>query len=106
MSTTIRTLPQLATRVANDPRLVQQIQADPAREIAEIAAAAQIPDTRVYRMVVGALGAVLLLCVVGAIALAYQGPPDKPIPDMLISVASAAVGALAGLLAPSPTAQE
>jgi hypothetical protein len=50
-------------------------------------------------MVVGALGLVVLLAILGAILLAVNG---KTIPEVLTALGSAAGGALAGLLAPSP----
>lgn len=50
-------------------------------------------------MVIGALGLAVLLAVIGAIILAIAG---KPIPELLTALGSAAVGALARLLAPSP----
>jgi hypothetical protein len=56
-------------------------------------------DVWIYRAVVGALGLTVLLTIVGLIVLALVG---KPAPDGLIALGSAAVGALAGLLAPSP----
>jgi len=56
-------------------------------------------DIWVYRMVVAALGLAVLASLIGAIMLATQG---RPTPELLIALGSAAVGGLAGLLAPSP----
>ncbi|MGE5389539.1 MAG: hypothetical protein ACM3PE_00585 [Deltaproteobacteria bacterium] len=56
-------------------------------------------DIPVYMAGVVFLGAVACLSIGGAIALAILG---KQIPDILIGLGSASVGALAGLLAPSP----
>jgi len=50
-------------------------------------------------MVVAALGLTVLVGIVGAIVLAMT---SKSIPEVLVVLGSAAVGALAGLLAPSP----
>ncbi|NEU10703.1 hypothetical protein G3T14_00980 [Methylobacterium sp. BTF04] len=58
-------------------------------------------DKWVYRMVVGFLGGVLIIVAIGLILLGYAG--EKPAPEGLIALGSAAVGALAGLLAPSPS---
>ena len=53
-------------------------------------------------MVVFALGITVILGIIGAIILAMAG---KQIPEVLVALGSAAVGALAGLLAPSPASQ-
>lgn len=61
-------------------------------------------DVWIYRAVVGVLGLTLLVTVIGGIALAFVGKGDATIrlPDAVVALGSAAVGALAGLLAPSP----
>ena len=56
-------------------------------------------DNWLFRMIIGALGLVAILAMIGAILLAMSA---KPIPDVLTALGSAAIGALAGLLAPSP----
>lgn len=55
-------------------------------------------DIPVYMMGVIFLGVVACLAIGGAIALAILG---RQIPDILVGLGSASVGALAGLLAPS-----
>ena len=62
-------------------------------------------DKWIYRIVVGVLGFALIATVVGAIA-GYLTAQSEPIPDVLIAIGSASVGALAGLLAPSPNANQ
>ncbi|RXZ44312.1 hypothetical protein EBB06_06975 [Crenobacter cavernae] len=56
-------------------------------------------DVLLYRIVVSCLGAAMLIALIGAIALVVI---DKETPDVLVAIGSAAIGALAGLLAPSP----
>lgn len=58
-------------------------------------------DVWLFRAVVGTLGLVALVGLVGLIVLNYSG--KTPV-DAIVALASAAVGALAGLLAPSPAA--
>jgi hypothetical protein len=99
MNRKVQSVSELASRVANDPALQQAIAADPAAALADIAEPLR-NDVWIYRMVVGALGLTVLLAVVGATALAVSG---NPTPDILTALGSAAVGALAGLLAPSPS---
>lgn len=57
-------------------------------------------DPLLYRMIVGALGAALLLTVIGGLILVGLG---KELPSALIALGAMSGGALGGLLAPSPT---
>lgn len=61
-------------------------------------------DPWIYRIVVFALSAIALCTVIGGIYLAVIGKGDAKIalPEGVIAIGSAAVGAMAGLLAPSP----
>jgi hypothetical protein len=59
----------------------------------------QQTDPLLYRLVVGGLVAAILLVVVGVFVLAFY---QRPIPDGMIAIGSAAVGGLVGLLVPSP----
>jgi hypothetical protein len=56
-------------------------------------------DIFLYRMVVAVLGVTVVASVLGAIVLAMTG---QSTPEVLIALGSAAIGGLAGLLAPSP----
>ena len=56
-------------------------------------------DPWVWRCVVGSLGIVAILAVLGAIVLAGLG---RDVPQVLVAVASAAIGGLTGFMAPSP----
>ncbi len=96
----IRTMNQLAASVRNNPEVEKQFKENPSKVLDEIASRG-IPNTRVYQIVVVSLGAAILVALVGAIAIALTGQTDQ-IPDILVAIASASVGALAGLLAPQP----
>jgi hypothetical protein len=61
-----------------------------------------IYDKSLYRVAVGVLGALALIAAIGAIILVSLG---KTTPEVLVSLGSAAVGALVGLFAPSPTSK-
>jgi hypothetical protein len=56
-------------------------------------------DKWLYRMVVAVLGLTVVSSVVGTIALAMTG---QSTPEVIVALGSAAIGGLAGLLAPSP----
>jgi hypothetical protein len=59
---------------------------------------AYIGDVWTYRTVVVALGLTVVIAALGSIYIAKV--PDATIPDVLLALGSAAVGALAGLLMP------
>ena len=61
-------------------------------------------DVWIYRTVVVVLGVTVLMTVAGGIYLEYFGRGDDAValPQGVVSIGSAAIGALAGLLAPSP----
>lgn len=57
-------------------------------------------DVWVYRIVVITLGLAVLISLVGALVLALFGKGQSS--EAIVAIGSAAVGAMAGLLAPSP----
>ena len=101
MESRIKSVSELAIKIAQDPELASKIKENPTETIASLAAPLQW-DVWIYRMVVFALGITVILGIIGAIILAMAG---KQIPEVLVALGSAAVGALAGLLAPSPASQ-
>lgn len=93
-------LSTLANQIDNDPELKARIAEDPAGALRTVAAGAPLQtDVHIYRIVVCALGLALVFGMVGALVLAYFG---KAVPAEATALGSASVGALAGLLAPSP----
>jgi hypothetical protein len=63
-------------------------------------AAAPIPDTWVYRLVVLALGVAIFVPLIAVLM-----GKDIEMMKLLLPIATGALGALAGLLAPSPSAR-
>jgi hypothetical protein len=102
MSAHIQSLEGLASRVSRDPELASAIKDDPAGTLSGIAAEASAltTDRWTYRIVVISLGFAVLIGMIGLIVLSWKNVQN--IPDGLVAIGSAAVGALAGLLAPSP----
>jgi hypothetical protein len=107
MAEALRSADQLAKSIVETPGVLAQIQANPEETLKKLTdqAKQQIPraleqDKVIYRIVVSSLGLVTLLVVIGAIFLAVNA---GEIPDVLTALGSAAIGALAGILAPSPT---
>lgn len=56
-------------------------------------------DIWLYRIVVAVLGLTVVATIVGAIVLTLSG---QSTPEVIVALGSAAIGGLAGLLAPSP----
>jgi hypothetical protein len=106
MAEPTRSADQLVNILLRDPQKFQDIakQANPAKALDKMANEAikqtpPIPDTPIYRMIISFLGGVGAVAAIGAIVLVAMG--ENP-PDMLVALGSAGIGALAGLLAPSP----
>ncbi len=91
---------ELATMIAKDKSLEEEIRKDPVKAITKITESALQTDKWIYRIVVSALGITVLLVASGGIYLAAK--PNTSIPEILVAIGSAAVGALAGLLTPTP----
>ncbi len=104
----IKSFSQFKEMVENDTDLQDQIKADPKNAIRQFKSQDPIytKDKWVYRLVVGILGSVILISVIGVVTLmsGKTDNVDKLIPTMLTALSSAAIGALTGLLAPSPRA--
>ncbi len=95
----IQSVSDLAVQVANDPQLAAAIKENPAAAIAGVAANPLQTDKWIYRMVVISLGLTVLISIVGLLIMSFYG---KLLPEGVVALGSAAVGALAGLLAPQP----
>lgn len=98
----ILSLEGLASRVSTDAELAEALRSDPAATLSNIAAEASAltNDKWTYRIVVLSLGFAVLIGMIGLIILSWKGV--QSVPDGLVAIGSAAVGALAGLLAPPP----
>jgi hypothetical protein len=59
-------------------------------------------DVWIYRVVILVLGITVLATIIGGLGLAYKGDVNYKLPAEIVAIGSAAVGAVAGLLAPSP----
>lgn len=97
-------------QAVSSPELLQDLQSNPAetlkklkKEVVESLPHILDRDPWIYRIVVSSLSLVVLLVVIGVIYLTVEATSTAPnIPDVLTALGSAAIGALAGLLAPSP----
>jgi hypothetical protein len=95
----IRTMHQLWARSKEDPWLAKNLADEPVKTLAAVFHPPLESDVWIYRGVVAALGFTVLIATFGAIYLAAR---SLDVPEVIVALGSAAVGALAGLLAPSP----
>jgi len=97
------TLESVVTRLEADADFQDEVKKDPVKALAQAAkeGPAFVHDVITYRIVVIALGVTVVGAVAGAVFLAWSGSANES-PQILTALGSAAVGALAGLLAPSP----
>lgn len=104
MAEELRSATKMGDIILRDPAILDNIKKDPAKELQKLEkqaiAATAIPSTMVYKMIVGFLGGVAAAAVIGTIVLAAM-EGNKEIPEILIAVGSAAIGALAGTLVPA-----
>ncbi len=89
---------ELASMVAQDQKLQEQIKQDPVGTLERLAEPLE-SDPWIYRIVVLSLGLAAIGVVAGVIAL-IAVDKSTPIPDVLVAIGSAAVAALAALLIP------
>ncbi len=93
------TLHELIQQVTNDKSLSSEQKIQLLGSLQKISTPLQ-SDRWIFRLVVGFLGFAVLLTIIGGFYLSIK--TAVTIPEGLIALGSAAVGALAGLLAPSP----
>jgi hypothetical protein len=110
MAKEIRSADELVKRLLSEPELWAKVQTDPAKELLRLAKDVDVDmpagsaletDIMIYRMVVVVIGLVAILAVTGAILIVVFNVSDAaPLLTALVSISSAAIGALAGLLSP------
>lgn len=99
-------LKAMQTAVAAEPELLQALQTDPQRGLEQLAAAAENytkeSDPFVYRTIVIVLSSVLIITVLALVATLFMTTLADASVELIVGLGSTALGALAGLLAPSP----
>lgn len=105
MGNTFSNIQDFKTSLISNPELQQQFRNDPVEAAKNINETPLDTDTWIYRIVVLSLGLSIMTIIIGILLLMLKSPggiTDGKIPTVLTSLGSAAIGALAGLLAPSP----
>lgn len=101
----VKTFDDFKKELVSSPQLQAQFKTDP------VAAVNNIPqenplqtDKWIYRIIVLSLGVSIIAIIIGVMILMGSGKitNDQGVPTILTAIGSAAIGALAGLLAPAP----
>jgi hypothetical protein len=103
-----RSAQQMVEIVREDPERLKLLKAKGLPELQKLAKEAEkatttpayITDPWLYRIAVIVLGSLAIMAAIGSLILAVNG---RTTPEVLVALGSAAVGALVGLFAPSPT---
>ena len=109
MSNPTRSAAVLAEILTNSQKLRELAAQDPEVMVAisngltkYLPTPAFVNDANIYLVVVISLGVVAISAILGVICLAYGVAGTVQIPETVTALGSAAIGALAGLLTPSP----
>jgi len=103
----VKTFADFKTELTNNTELQKEFKDDPVKAIQNFQPQGFVPDTWIYRIVVGSLGFSVILVIIAVVILTINSKSgDSGVPTILTAIASGAIGALAGLLAPSPGQQK
>jgi hypothetical protein len=103
---TVKNMDDFQDQLSSNVSLQNDFKADPVKAAEKINFVSPVPDTWIYRIVVASLGLSILFVIIGVVILSIrEGGNDSKIPTVLTAISSGAIGALAGLLAPSPVKQ-
>jgi hypothetical protein len=106
MEEQMRSADQMLKMVMENPARLDLLKINPLPELQKLRdeAVKEAPvyfrDKLLYRIAVLVLGALAIIAAVGSVVLVREG---ETTPEVLVALGSAAVGALVGLFAPSPT---
>ena len=108
METNFQTFADFKNELKSNTKLQEDFKKDPVEAVDKMKESPLDSDVWIYRMVVFSLGATILAIIIGVIILIGTGKisDDKNVPTILTAIGSAAIGALAGLLAPSPNSKK
>jgi hypothetical protein len=104
MQTNFKDIADFKNAISSDTALQNAFKTDPTEAAKNIQETPLTSDKWIYRIVVVALGASILSILLGVLILVGLGKftDDTKVPTILTAIGSGAIGALSGLLAPSP----
>lgn len=103
---------QLRSMIASDSTVLQKMKNDPLQTLDEITNPIQNP--KIFKLVLFFVGGALIICLIVAAIISFAQPIElidesgnkytqvREIDQFFVMIGSAAVGALAGLLVPTP----
>ena len=105
MQTEFKSFNEFKSKFENDTNFQEKIAENPLESIKSINIKSPwSSDKRIYRMVVFFLGIITLtICVGVLILIALDEINFNEIPEFFVSTVSLAIGAIAGILAPTPS---
>ncbi len=101
----IKTFDEFKNELESNTELQNQFKHDPLSAVQQFQQQSPLAtDKWIYRIIVLSLGITIISIILGVIVLIGTGKisDDKGVPTILTAIGSAAIGALAGLLAPPP----
>ena len=100
----IKSFNEFKTRLETDQKLQKQFRKDPLGTIDKFEQSPLYTNKWIYHIIIIALSLIVFAIIVGVLYLIGSGKieGDQGVPTILTAIGSAAIGALAGLLAPSP----
>ncbi len=101
----IQSFNEFKSQLVSSPDLQIQFKENPLEAVKQFEQQSPLQtDKWIYRIIVSALGLTILAIIIGVLVLMGTGriTNDQGVPTVLTAIGSAAIGALAGLLAPSP----
>ena len=104
-SKNVRNFDEFKKELETNTDLQRQFQENPVNAVQQFQQQTPLQtDAWIYRIIVGSLGLTVFTIIVGLIVLIFNGKisDDKSVPTIFTAIGSAAIGALAGLLAPPP----
>ena len=104
MAENIKSFTDFQSKLVSDIDLQNQFKQDPVAAVNKFAQSPQVPNTLVYQIVVLSLGASIILVIIAIVIMYFKGTgtADQQVPTIFTAIASGSIGALAGLLSPSP----
>ena len=105
MAKQIKNFEEFKNELVASPDLQSQFKQDPLTAVQQFQQQSPLTtDKWIYRIIVLSLGVTIISIIFGVIVLIGIGKisEDKGVPTILTAIGSAAIGALAGLLAPPP----
>lgn len=105
MAKEIKTFDEFKSELVSSPDLQNQFRQDPLSAVQQFQQLSPLTtDKWIYRIIVLSLGITIIAIIIGVIVLMGSGKitDDKGVPTILTAIGSAAIGAMAGLLAPPP----